>query len=78
MIFLPKEIENWNPHEVYTASRYRTNENGKIKKGKFFSPFTHYWVGGNTKMYGAALLRLRSEDFEEEHYDGINKMGFIL
>lgn len=71
--FLPKEIENWNPHEVYTAGRYRTNEKWKDKEGKFFSPFTHYWVGGNTKMYGAALLRLRSEDFEErEHYDGIS------
>jgi choline dehydrogenase-like flavoprotein len=71
--FLPKEIENWNPREVYTKGRYRTIEKWKDKEGKEFSPFTHYWVGGNTKMYGAALLRLREEDFiAREHYDGIS------
>jgi choline dehydrogenase-like flavoprotein len=33
----------------------------------------HYWVGGATKLYGAALYRLRKEDFGElKHYDGIS------
>ena len=36
-------------------------------------PGIHYFVGGNTKVYGAALLRLRKEDFGElQHFDGIS------
>lgn len=69
--YLPKEVENWNPREVYTNGRYRPQEKWYDKDGKSFAPFTHYCVGGNTKMYGAALLRLRESDFTEvEHFDG--------
>lgn len=69
--FLPRERENWDEHEVFTEGRYRSKEAWLDKDGEPFEPFTHYWVGGNTKMYGAALLRLRAEDFEERrHYDG--------
>ena len=33
----------------------------------------HYFVGGATKLYGAALYRLRAEDFGElQHHDGIS------
>jgi choline dehydrogenase-like flavoprotein len=33
----------------------------------------HYFVGGATKLYGAALYRLRPQDFEElHHHDGIS------
>jgi choline dehydrogenase-like flavoprotein len=33
----------------------------------------HYFVGGATKLYGAALYRMRSEDFGElRHQDGIS------
>ena len=33
----------------------------------------HYFVGGATKLYGAALYRLRKEDFGElQHHDGIS------
>src|SRR5438105_3261723 len=38
--------------------------------GKPFSPYIYYWVGGNTKFYGAALLRLRERDFGEVHHVG--------
>ena len=41
--------------------------------GKPFQPGVHYFVGGATKMYGAALYRLRKEDFGElKHHDGIS------
>ncbi len=40
------------------------------KDGKPFRPGTHYYVGGNTKFYGAALLRLRERDFEEIQHQG--------
>ncbi len=72
--FLPREKENWNPTDVYQKSRYYTHaEKWKNREGEAFSPQTCYWVGGNTKVYGAALLRLRERDFEAvQHKDGIS------
>ena len=41
--------------------------------GKPFQPQVHYFVGGATKLYGAALYRLRAEDFGElRHHDGVS------
>lgn len=71
--FIPKEKENWDPHEVVTLGRYRPKEDWYDKDDKPFKPFIHYNVGGNSKMYGAALFRFRESDFEEvKHYGGIS------
>jgi choline dehydrogenase-like flavoprotein len=71
--FIPKEKENWDPHEVVTKGRYRPNEEWFDKDDKPFKPFIHYNVGGNSKMYGAALFRFRESDFEEvKHYGGVS------
>ncbi len=72
--FLPQEKENWNPESVYRKSRYYTHEEKWMDKaGEEFSPQTFYWVGGNTKVYGSALLRLRERDFEAvQHKSGIS------
>ena len=71
--FLPREKENWNTQEVYQNHRYYTKEEWCDKNGKVLHPQTCYWVGGNTKVYGAALLRMRERDFDDvEHKDGIS------
>ena len=71
--FIPKEKENWDPHQVVTAGRYRPQEDWYDKNGKTFKPFIHYNVGGNSKMYGAALFRFRESDFREvSHFGGIS------
>ena len=71
--FIPKEKQNWDPHEVVTVGRYRPNENWYDSEGNPFKPFIHYNVGGNSKMYGAALFRFREKDFmETTHYGGIS------
>ena len=71
--FLPKEKDNWNPTEVYQNQRYFTDEEWCNKEGKTFKPQTCYWVGGNTKVYGSALLPLRERDFDEvQHKGGIS------
>jgi choline dehydrogenase-like flavoprotein len=71
--FLPKEKANWNTVEVFQKDRYHTHEVWRDKEGKAFKPGTGYWVGGNTKVYGAALFRLREKDFEAvAHAGGIS------
>ena len=41
--------------------------------GSELHPHTNYYVGGNTKFYGAALFRLREEDFDKiKHYGGVS------
>jgi len=71
--FLPREKANWSAMEVYQKERYHTSERWYDKDGNTIAPGTGYWVGGNTKVYGAALLRLRERDFEKViHQDGIS------
>lgn len=71
--FIPKEKQNWDPHEVVNNGRYRPNEQWYDKDDKPFKPFIHYNVGGNSKMYGAALFRFRESDFKAvEHYGGMS------
>jgi len=69
--FLPREKENWNPDSLFVEGRYNPDEKWLDKEGKSFVPGTHYFIGGNTKFYGAALLRLRETDFGEiKHFGG--------
>src|SRR5439155_8891286 len=58
---------------VNAEGRYQTKEIWKDKDGKDLHPHTNYWVGGNTKFYGAALLRLRRQDFGAiRHHGGVS------
>lgn len=61
--YLPREKANWDPTEVFVKNRYVSPDPWYDKDGKPFQPGVHYFVGGATKMYGAALFRLRREDF---------------
>lgn len=70
--FIPREKENWDM-EAVSKGRYRTTEKWFDATGNTFEPYTHYVVGGNSKMYGAASFRLRDEDFSEvQHFAGIS------
>jgi choline dehydrogenase-like flavoprotein len=58
---------------VFVDNRYVSPDTWYDEKGKGFQPGVHYFVGGATKLYGAALYRLREEDFGElRHHDGIS------
>lgn len=71
--YAPREKENWDPRSVNVEGRYQTKETWRDKDGKELHPHTNYYVGGNTKFYGAALFRLRKEDFGEiRHHGGIS------
>ncbi len=69
--YLPREKENWDPAPVFIDGRYISKDTWYDADGKPFQPQSHYFVGGATKMYGAALYRLRPADFGEiQHADG--------
>ena len=71
--FLPREKDNWDTVQVFQKDKYHTDEVWLDKKGRNLRPGTSYYVGGNTKVYGGALFRLRERDFEEvRHHGGIS------
>ena len=71
--YVPRERENWSTLEVNRKGRYQTTERWRDAKGRELHPHTNYFVGGNTKFYGAALFRLRREDFGElRHHGGVS------
>jgi choline dehydrogenase-like flavoprotein len=71
--YVPREKENWSTRAVNAEARYNTKEVWRDREGKPLHPHTNYYVGGNTKFYGAALFRLRREDFGElRHHGGVS------
>src|SRR5439155_24800919 len=71
--WLPREPQNWLAESVFVENRYISPETWYDERGKAFQPQVHYFVGGATKLYGAALYRFRREDFGElRHHDGIS------
>ena len=50
---------------MFVDNRYVSPETWYDAGGNPFQPGVHYFVGGATKLYGAALYRLRKEDFGE-------------
>ncbi len=69
--FLPQEPQNWSPEAVFDQKRYKLAETWQdASTGKPFLPGVHYFVGGNTKVYGAALPRFRREDFGALEHEG--------
>jgi choline dehydrogenase-like flavoprotein len=71
--YLTRERDNWDTTAVFVRAKYKTNERWLDKHGTDFSPEQNYYVGGNTKFYGAALFRLRPQDFGEiTHHGGVS------
>ena len=71
--FLPRETDNWGPGPVFVDGKYISPDTWYDADGKPFQPQVHYFVGGATKLYGAALYRLRPGDFGRlRHADGVS------
>jgi choline dehydrogenase-like flavoprotein len=72
--WLPREPQNWSTADVFIDNRYISADTWyDAETAKAFQPQVHYFVGGATKLYGAALYRLRERDFGElRHHDGIS------
>jgi choline dehydrogenase-like flavoprotein len=71
--YVAREKDNWNPRAVNVEGKYQTKETWYDRDGQPLHPHTNYYVGGNTKFFGAALFRLRREDFGElRHHGGVS------
>ena len=71
--YLPRSRANWDSQTVFVDGAYQADETWYGKDGESFHPGLHYYVGGNSKVYGAALFRMRERDFDEvRHKDGIS------
>jgi choline dehydrogenase-like flavoprotein len=71
--YLPRSQKNWDSQTVFVEGTYQAKETWYDSRGAEFHPGLHYFVGGNSKVYGAALFRLRERDFDVVHHeDGIS------
>ena len=71
--YVRREKDNWSSRAVNLEAKYQTKETWRDKDGQPLHPHTNYSVGGNTKFYGAALFRLRQEDFGDiRHHGGLS------
>ncbi|MGH7821926.1 MAG: FAD-dependent oxidoreductase [Candidatus Binatia bacterium] len=71
--YVPREADNWSTRAVNVEAKYHPKEVWHDMDGEPLHPHTNYYVGGNTKFYGAALFRLRKEDFGElRHHGGLS------
>ena len=71
--WLPREPHNWDAGDVFVRNRYVSPDTWYDSENKPFQPQVHYYVGGATKLYGAALYRMREEDFGElRHHGGLS------
>jgi len=71
--YVTREKDNWSSRAVNVQAKYHTREVWHDADGQPLHPHTNYYVGGNTKFYGAALFRLREADFGElRHHGGVS------
>ncbi|MDQ2778258.1 MAG: GMC family oxidoreductase [Pseudomonadota bacterium] len=71
--YLPRETSNWRSQAVFIDGRYQVKDTWHDADGNRFQPGLHRYVGGNSKVYGAALFRFRERDFEAvEHAEGVS------
>ena len=66
--YLKRSPDNWDAKAVFVDAKYQAQETWYGADGRAFHPGLHYFVGGNSKVYGAALFRLRERDFTEIAY----------
>lgn len=70
---LPDRPENRDQRAIFQRGFFRPKESWYEASGAPFNPGNYYNVGGNSKFYGAVLVRFRREDFGElEHLGGIS------
>ena len=61
-----------DPAAIFQRGHFRPKEMWRDAEGRAFNPGNYAFVGGNTKFYGAVLLRYREADFAPlRHMGGV-------
>ena len=69
--FLPEEASHGNSKAFVVDGEYQTNDKCLNTEDNELGSMTHYHTGRDSKMYGAALVRMSASDFEEvKHFGG--------
>jgi len=63
---------------IFGKAHFRPNEEWLDGDGRPFNPGNYYYVGGNSKFYGAVLLRYRREDFSPRRHMGGTTPGWPI
>ncbi|MCZ8178439.1 MAG: GMC family oxidoreductase [Rhizobium sp.] len=63
---------------IFGKAHFRPKEEWLDGDGQPFNPGNYYNVGGNSKFYGAVLLRYRREDFSPLHHMGGTTPGWPI
>jgi choline dehydrogenase-like flavoprotein len=56
--------ETRDARAIFQRGVFRPQESWIDGAGEAFNPGNYYYVGGNTKLYGAVLIRYRARDFQ--------------
>ncbi|MEM7319482.1 MAG: GMC family oxidoreductase [Pseudomonadota bacterium] len=67
-----------DPQAIFRDGVFRPDENWLDGSGRRFNPGNYYYVGGNTKFYGAVLLRYREADFAPIEHSGGTTPGWPI
>jgi choline dehydrogenase-like flavoprotein len=60
--------ETRDARAIFQRGVFRPREEWFDAAGEAFNPGNYYYVGGNTKLYGAVLIRYRAQDFAPIQY----------
>lgn len=63
---------------IFRDGAYRPDETWLNGENRPFSPGNYYNVGGNSKFYGAVLIRYRAEDFAPVQHQGGMTLGWPI
>ena len=55
---------------VFVEQSFKSEEQWRDAQGQLFSPGNYYYLGGNSKFYGAVMLRYREDDFKALSFGG--------
>lgn len=74
---MPSDADR-DPEAIFAKARFRPKEEWLDGEGRLFNPGNYYYVGGNSKFYGAVLIRYRKEDFAPLRHMGGTTTGWPI
>jgi len=75
---LRASVHDRDDRAIFANGYYRPKEEWLDGQGRPFNPGNYYYVGGNSKFYGAVLIRYRREDFSPLAHMGGTTPGWPI